>query len=181
MNARSSWRPLFIGAVLAIGTMSVSREAQSGTATANATIAASIGATCSINPVTAPTIPYDPVVANATAAAVGQFNISYTCTAGSTASITLDEGLSKGTGSSAAAPVRRMANGASLMTYNVYSSTGNRTTGTAAVAWGTSNSPTLPAGSGLAQTVTAFVGIPPAQTTLASGNYSDTVLMTITF
>jgi spore coat protein U-like protein len=181
MNARSSWTLLFIGAVLAIGTLSVSREAQAGTATANATIAASIGATCSINPVVAPTIAYDPVVANATAAAAGQFNITYTCTVGSTPVITLDEGLNKTAGSTPAAPARRMANGGSLMNYNIYSTTGNRTTGTAAVAWGTTNTGALAAVTGVAQTVTAFVGIPPAQTTLTNGNYQDTVLMTITF
>jgi spore coat protein U-like protein len=182
MNAKSSWRPLFIGVVLALGTMSVSREAQSGTATANAVIAASIGAACSITPVTAPTIPYDPVIANATTPAAGQFTISYTCTVGSTPSITLDEGLNKlAATSTPAAPVRRMANGAALMLYNIYATTGNRTTGTPGSAWGTANTATLGGPTGSAQTVTAFVGIAAGQTTLTNGNYQDTVLMTVTF
>src|SRR5262249_33477142 len=127
------------------------------------------------------TITYDPVVVNATTPAAGQFNISYTCTVGATPTITLDEGLNKAIGSTAAAPVRRMINGTSLMSYNIFSSTANRTTGTAAVAWGTANAPALVAPTGVAQQVTAFVGIPAGQTALVGGGYTDTMAMTITF
>src|SRR5262249_40580024 len=94
---------------------------------------------------------------------------------------TLDEGLNKAIGSTAAAPVRRMINGTSLMSYNIFSSTANRTTGTAAVAWGTANAPALVAPTGVAQQVTAFVGIPAGQTALVGGGYPDPMPMTLTF
>ena len=182
MKMNRNLKLLFVGAALAFALALVPREAQSASTSANATITASIGASCSISPVAAATIAYDPVVANATAPAAGQFNISYTCTIGSTPTITLDEGANKLTGTSTpAAPVRRMANGTSLMNYNIFSSTSNRTTGTAAVAWGTGNLPTLVSPTGAAQTVTAFVGIPAGQTTLTNGTNTDTVSMTITF
>ena len=171
----------FAGAALLLVLITASNQAKSGTATANATIVASIGASCSVSPVTAATVNYDPVVLNATTPGAGQFNITYTCTVGSTPTMSLDEGLNKATGSTPVAPQRRMANGTALMNYNIFSSTTNRTTATPAVAWGTGNAPTLGTPTGTAQTVAAYIGIPAGQVTLTNGTYQDTVLITATF
>jgi spore coat protein U-like protein len=102
-------------------------------------------------------------------------NISYACTAGRPATITLGRGANPAGGSTDAAPLRRMRHGASdYISYNLYkdlacSQLWGNTTGTG---WATT-------GTGLAQNVAVYGKATHANVLV--GSYNDTVVVTITF
>lgn len=175
---------ILLAAALA-GLLFGASQATALTTTANLSVSATIGSSCVISNSGSPAAPftYDPVGANATTPATPSTTISYSCTSGTTPiSFVLDQGAHANTGSTAAAPDRRMLNGtANFLSYNIFSSAANQTTGTALVAWGTANGPTLVAGTGATQTLSLFFRIPAGQSALPAGTYSDTVLETLTF
>lgn len=180
-----------LAAVAAIALMTThSSVSLAGTATNNLAVSATIGANCSITAQTLAAFAYDPVVTNKTTNYTNSSNsVQYTCTSGTTpVSITLDQGANACGGatggcpatSTAAAPARQMINGTNKLYYNIFSSAANQTTGTPAVAWGTSNTPTMVAGTGSQQTFTLYFTIPSGQQ-LPAGTYNDTVGQTINF
>jgi spore coat protein U-like protein len=135
-------------------------------------VTATIQSTCST--VTASNLVfgnYDPFAASAT----DQTNVvQVTCTNGTPYTIALNSGSTSG----ATIANRLMANGPNTLNYNIYT-TNARTT-----IWGdgTSSSVTQAGtGNGTAQSYTAYGRIPAGQTAKPTGNYSDTVHVTVTF
>ena len=90
-------------------------------------------------------------------------------------------GLDAGTTSGATIAQRKMANGAEIMNYNLY------TDATRTTIWGNSAVPPLwvagtGAGLGIAQTLTVYGRVASGQTNLAVGNYQEnTITVTVTY
>jgi spore coat protein U-like protein len=102
-------------------------------------------------------------------------DFTVTCTLGSTASITLDQGSNPDAASTDDNPVRRMTDGANYLQYNLYSDAGY------SQVWGNSPaSDVSTVGTGNAEIVTVYGTIPGGQN-VPAGNYSDTVTITVTF
>ncbi len=97
--------------------------------------------------------------------------LSYTCSSGASAKITLDQGQN-GTGT-LSAPVRRMKSGTNYLGYQLYSNSGYTTV------WDGVTGITI-VGTGSTQTSTVY-GKVPAQTPPPAGTYTDVVTVTITF
>ncbi|MDB6106074.1 MAG: Sigma-fimbriae tip adhesin [Gammaproteobacteria bacterium] len=160
-------------AALAMGTVS---STDAATATSNLAVTASVSANCTIITALVAFGAYDPVSANATTALNGTGTVSVTCTNGATTTVTLGEGANAGGGSTAAAPARRLKDGGTdFLTYSLYTDTGRT------AVWGDT------AGTGLAHTGTGTLtaltvyGAVNAGQNVPAGNYSDTVVATITF
>jgi spore coat protein U-like protein len=161
-------------AAFAIGAAS---STDAATATSNLSVTASVTANCTIS--TAPVAfgAYDPIVANATAALNGTGTLTVTCTSGASSAVTLGQGSNPGTGSSAAAPARRLKDGGTdFLTYKLFSDSGRLTV------WGDTAGTGLAAatGTGSPTTLTVYGAVDPGQN-VPAGNYSDIVLATITF
>jgi spore coat protein U-like protein len=166
----------------ALAVAGLSRAALAGSVAQTQTVNATITGNCVLTANSAgPSWAYDPVGANVSAAVLQTLTWTYLCTSGFTpVSTALDQGANPTAGSTAVAPARQMINGANKLAYNIFSSAANRTTGTAAVAWGTAVGPTLVAGTGAAQTFTLYVSIPGGQN-LPALAYTDTITETLNF
>jgi spore coat protein U-like protein len=151
-------------------------SASAATATANLTVSTTIANTCTITTAPVAFVAYDPVVANASTPLPGTGTITTTCTTGAAPVITLGQGANAGGGSTDAAPVRQMANGANKMAYGLWQNAGHSTV------WGNTagTAPASIAGTGVAQNATVYGQIPAGQN-LPSGSYTDTVVATVTF
>ena len=161
-------------AALAIGAVSSTDAAT--TATSNLAVTASVAANCTI--ATAPVAfgAYDPVSANATTALNGTGTVSVTCTNGASTTVTLGQGANAGGGSTAAAPARRLKDGGTdFLTYSLYSDNGRTTV------WGdTAGTGVAHTGTGTLTALTVYGAVNAGQN-VPAGNYSDTVVATITF
>ena len=102
--------------------------------------------------------------------------IATTCTSGAAATITMDEGSFAGTGSTTAAPVRRMIGGdGSYLNYSVYSDSGY-----SAVWGGTDATDVAVTGSGSAVNSTAYGKVTAGQAAAVT-SFADSVAVTITY
>ena len=130
---------------------------------------------CSMNTTSMAFGTYDGVVANASNALEATATVISTCTSGTEALITMNAGVSAGSGS-ADAPVRRMTAGpGKYLDYQVYSDVARDTV------WGN----TVPTGvaltgTGVPQSHTVYGSIPSAQI-VPEGDYSDQIFVTITY
>ena len=159
--------------VLALGaTSSVDATVQ----TANLSVTASVSASCTI--ATSPVAfgAYDPLSANVTNPLNGTGTVTVTCTSGASTTITLDQGLNPNTGSTDAAPARRLTDGSShYLTYALYQDSARGTV------WGNTSPTGEPvSGTGTANAVTVYGQVAAGQSAVV-GNYSDTVVATVTF
>ena len=154
---------------LVVGAMSGSQAAT----TSDIAVTATVTARCDITTTQAVAFgAYDPLsVTDATTTGI----LSVTCTNGSDATVTLDEGDHADTGSTAANPSRQMSDGEtveSFLGYALYTDAGYQTewdgvTGQAYTGTGTAGSLTVYA-------------VLPAEQNVPAGSYSDTVVATIT-
>ena len=168
---------LALAATALVALSSLGSTAYAATATSDLAVSASVTANCTIDASGGLAFgAYDPVVTNASTDLTGQGTIDTTCTNGASVTVTLGQGANADTGSSDDAPVRRMLSGTTdYLSYQLYSDS-SRTT-----VWGNS------AGTGAAVTGTGAVvsttvyGLVTAGQNVASGNYSDTVVATVTF
>jgi len=158
----------------AIGATTVGIDAYAGTATSNLSVGATVAANCSITTTAVSFGSYDPVSANAAADldATGAVNVN--CTSGSAATITLGQGSNADSGSTDAAPVRRMKDGATnYLAYQLYSDSGR------SAVWenvtGVSHT-----GTGAAVAVSVYGRVTAAQN-VPAGTYADTVVATVSF
>jgi spore coat protein U-like protein len=150
-------------------------SAFAGTQTSNMSVSATVSANCTISAGALDFGAYDPVVANASNPLPGTATITVTCTNGSPATLTLDQGLHPAGGSTNAAPLRQMANGGSLMSYDLFQD--NAMT----VPWGnTAGTGVGYTGTGTSGSVTVYGQVAGAQN-VPAGTYNDTVVATITF
>ena len=146
-----------------------------GTSTANLSVTATVSANCTISTGAVAFGAYDPIVTNASSALDGAGSVSVTCTTGSAPVITLGQGANSGSGSTDAAPVRRMLSGSSYLSYALYSDAGRSTV------WGnTAGTGVSRTGTGAADALTVYGRVTAGQN-VPSGNYSDTVVATVTF
>jgi len=163
-----------VGAVaLALGSAS---SVDAATATSNLSVTASVSANCTISTTAVAFGAYDAVGANAAAPLNGTGSVSVTCTSGASTTVTLGQGSNADTGSTAAAPVRRMKDsGTNFLSYALYSDTGRTT------AWGdTSGTGLAHTGTGTLTALTVYGQIAAGQNVPAA-SYSDTVVATVTF
>lgn len=146
-----------------------------GTATANLSVTATIDANCTISTSPVAFGSYDPIVANAAAPLDSTGTVTTACTNGTAATITLGQGSNPVAGSTDAVPLRQMASGANRLPYFLYSDNGRTTI------WGnTSGTGMADTGIGADSALTVYGRIPPGQNQPA-GNYSDTVVATVTY
>lgn len=160
--------------LLALGLVAAG-PARAATATSNLSVTATVSANCTIATSAVAFGTYDPVSAHASSALNGTGTVTVTCTNGSSATITLGQGSNADTGSTDAAPLRRVKSGANYLSYALYSNS-DRTT-----VWGnTAGTGVAHTGSGSATAITVYGQIAAGQN-VPAGSYVDTVVATITF
>jgi len=138
-------------------------------------VSATVRHACSIDTTPMAFGTYDGVVTNTSSALNATATVISTCTSGAAAQITMNGGASAGSGSTDV-PVRRLTAGASeYLVYQVYSDVARETV------WGN----TVPTGivingTGSPQTHKVYGSIPSAQL-VPEGDYSDQIIVTITY
>lgn len=167
---------LALASILAVAGSAFGVDSYAGTATANLDVSATITANCTIS--TAPLAfgAYDPIVANAAGALDGTGTVTTTCTNGSAATVTLGQGANADTGSTDAIPLRRMNDGGTnYLSYFLYSDSGRTT-----VFGNTDVTGKGETGTGGTVNTTVYGRVTGGQNKPA-GNYTDTVVATVTF
>ena len=160
---------------IVLGFAILATQSHADTGTSNMSVSATIKHSCSIETTPMAFGAYDGVVANASTALDAMATVISSCTSGAAALITMNAGNSAGSGSDDV-PVRRMASEAGdYLVYQVYSDVSRKTV------WGN----TVPtgvalAGTGLPQSHIVYGSIPSAQM-VPEGDYSDQIVVTITY
>jgi|ERR1700693_1501962 len=125
------------------------------------------------------TTTYDPIVTNLSTDQNITATVSTTCTIGAAVTITLGQGANADAGSSDAAPLRRLSNGAGTPTYLSYAFYANSSR---SVTWGNTLATGVASiGTGAAVPVTVYARIPMNQSGAKPGTYTDTVVATVTY
>jgi spore coat protein U-like protein len=163
---------LFILATIGVLVVSSDSQVVAGSATANLSVTAAVGANCTIStaPVAFPA--YDPVVANASTNDDGTGSVIITCTRGSTATIGLGLGLNV-----SGSQMRMKDATTDYLNYALYQDSGRATV------WGNSGAGLLSpvaAPDKNPRTFTVYGRIPSAQD-VPAGSYTDTVVATVNF
>lgn len=157
-------------ALLSVGaaTLLVTGRVQAATANANLAVSANVIASCLVTAGTLAFGDYDPTAANPVDQA-GTFNVA--CTKGTAPTIGLNNGQNFSSGS------RRMTNGTEFLSYELYKES-DRTN-----VWGNAGGAavTLPAATSNAVQQQTVYGRVPAAQDIGTGNYVDTVVITVTF
>lgn len=151
--------------------------AQAATATGSLTVQMTISVSCTISAATLNfgNLPGTSVIAGATNASV---NVSVTCTNGSPYSIAMNNGAN------ASGSQRRMTNGTTFISYNLYTDaarTSAWTTATSSTTCTSTNSCYLGTGNGSAQSIPVYGQVPAVGSAPTASTYTDTVTMTITY
>ncbi|MGC4089838.1 MAG: spore coat U domain-containing protein [Polyangiaceae bacterium] len=152
-------------------------QAEAAFNSANLSVSASVGASCSISTSALAFGAYDPVVANSSTALDGTGGVIVTCTNGASTTVTLGQGSNANTGSTDAAPLRRMRDGATsnYLSYTIFQDSGHNT------AWGNTTPTGLAyTGTGSSTTLSVYGRVAAAQN-VPAGTYTDVVVATITF
>ena len=155
-------------ALVAAGAMSLATfaGAQAATATANLTVSASIAGACTVSGAALSFGAYSAAAASTTSS-----NISVTCSNGTNAVVTLNQGNNNNR--VPASGTRALNNGTNYLGYDLY------TDNTYATLWnGTNTQPVVSTGAPV--TLTAYGRIPTGQNP-ATGSYNDTVTITVSF
>jgi spore coat protein U-like protein len=165
---------LALVSAFAVGSSAIGINGYAKTATANLSVTATVVANCLISTTAVTFGNYDPISANASANVDAQGTVSTTCTAGSSPTITLAQGANPAGGSTAAAPLRQMANGSSRLSYYLYSDAART------AVWGDTGVATPVQDGATPKTNTVYGRIPFGQITPV-GDYTDIVTATVTF
>lgn len=145
------------------------------TETANLEVSATVEPSCSISTTALAFGVYDFVTTNNTVPLDATGTVTITCTQDAAVTITLGQGLNADTGSTAAAPLRRVSDGTDFLSYNLYSNAARTSI------WGDDATVDVEAvGTGEADPHTVYGRIPGGQN-VPSGTYVDTVVATVTF
>jgi spore coat protein U-like protein len=174
------FRLVGLAAALLTGALLVSSDqtAVAATATSNFTVTATVVASCTISTTAIGFGNYDPVVANATTPVDANGTVTVACTSGASTTIGMSQGANQTGTSTAAAPARQMASGATnRMRYDLYQDPARATVwgdvGTAAAETYNSTSK--------AATILNIYGRIPSGQDVVTGAYTDTVTATIQF
>lgn len=163
---------LFVLATIGVFVVSSDSQVVAGSATANLSVTAAVGANCTISTAAVAFPAYDPVVANASANDDGTGSVIITCTRGTTATIGL------GTGLNVSAGQMRMKDATTdYLNYALYQDAGRATV------WGNSGAGLLSpvaAPDKNPRTFTVYGRIPSGQD-VPAGSYTDTVVATVNF
>jgi spore coat protein U-like protein len=151
----------------------IAQIASAATQTANFTVTANVGTTCTIAvPAALAFGNYDPTSA---AALNGVTTMNVTCTAATPATIDINEGSHAAGGSTPDAPARQMSDGAGqFLTYTLYQDSAR------SLIWGANTTTMSITGSGSLQAFSIYGQMAPLQTATA-GAFTDPVVATITF
>lgn len=140
------------------------------TITTSASVQITVTAKCSFGSSTLAFGGYDPIVANKTTALQVTGTISITCNSGVAGTVSLNNGLNSG---NAVGTTRAMAGPGGYLSYELYTSAARTTV------WNSTN--TVPyTGTGSAGTISVY-GMIPAGESGATGSYSDTVGITVSY
>lgn len=172
MLLRALRLPLIVapGLALIVGGTSLA-----ATDTANLAVTATIANNCTISTTTLAFGTYDPIVANKSSNLDGAGAVTVTCTNGASVAITLGQGANADAGSTDAAPLRRMVSGGNYLSYSLFSDTQRE------VLWGnTAETDVEDLGSGVEEEHAVYGRIASNQN-VPAGDYSDTVVATVTF
>lgn len=166
----------WLAAVLApLALFAFAAPAQAATATSNLSVTATVSNNCTITTSAVAFGAYDPVSANASTALDGSGTVTVTCTSGASTTITLGQGANAATGSTDAAPLRRMAAGTNFLSYSLFQESARTTT------WGnTAGTGKAHTGTGASAAISVFGRVTAGQN-VPAGSYADTVVATITF
>lgn len=166
---------LNLAAAALVAATALAGTAFAATATSNLPVSATVTANCTIDASGGLAFgAYDPVVANASADLTGSGTVATTCTDGASVTVTLGQGSNADTGSTDAAPLRRMLSGASdYLSYQLYTDSGHTSV------WDNSAGASV-AGTGAAVSTTVY-GVVSAAQNVKAGSYADTVVATVTF
>lgn len=160
-----------VGVMIAVGFLLGARVAQAGSASAVMNVTARVTNACTIASGNMAFGDYNPTSLIAT---TGTATLQVTCTFGSTASIALDQGANPQAGSTAAVPLRQMANGTDRLHYSLFQDVTNLQT------WGGGAAAQSYLGLGIQSNVTVYGKIAASQV-VSAGNFSDVVTATISF
>jgi spore coat protein U-like protein len=144
---------------------------EAATATASLGVTANVTANCTIAAGNLGFGSYDPVVAQAASPLDQTSTLTVACTKGTNAAVSLD------LGTHASGSTRRMQSGSTateFLTYELY------TTGAHSVVWNTTNTVAYTATSKASSDLTVYGRVAAGQD-VETGNYSDTIVATITF
>lgn len=174
MQYQKRWSRNFLASAVLVAVAAVSGTAVAGTDTSNLPVSATVSANCTIDASGGVAFgAYDPIVTNKTTALTASGTVSTTCTNGSSATITLGQGSNAGSGSTAAAPIRRMASGSNYLSYQLYSDSGDTTVFDGSTGVGVT-------GTGSAVSTSVYGSVAAGQN-VPAGSYADTVLATVAF
>jgi spore coat protein U-like protein len=158
--------------LIAVSSFAVAGTAYAATATGTLSSTATVTSNCTVSTTT---VAFGNVDVTSGSAVNSTGGISVTCTNGTAWAASANAGA--GTGASLA--TRKMANGANLLNYVLYTDSARTTV------WGDGAGGTTATlsdtGSGSAQAKTIYATVPAGQTSLPAGSYSDTVTVTITY
>jgi spore coat protein U-like protein len=156
----------------AIGGFVVATPAYASTATGNLGVTATVTSNCTLSTSAVAFGDVDVTTGN-DVDATG--SIGVTCTSGTAWSASADVGA----GTGATLTTRKMADGANLLNYVLYTDSGRTTV------WGDgvdgATALVSDTGSGVEQTKTIYGRIPGGQTDVPAGSYADTVAVTVTY
>jgi spore coat protein U-like protein len=162
--------PLAAGALLA-AFFAAPDAANAATASSSMSVTATVTANCTVS-TSALAFGSVNTISGSNVDSTGGLTI--TCTNGT--AWAASAGVGSGTGASFAN--RKMASGANLLNYNIYTTTGRT------IVWGdgTGGTGTIGGtGSGIAQPVTVYGRVGSGQTSVPAGAYADTVAVTVTY
>lgn len=158
--------------VVALG---ASAGANAGTATDSLSVSASVIDNCTISTEAVAFGNYDPIVANAGDDLEGAGSVTIACTLQDIVQVTLGQGSNADSGSTDAAPQRRMAKGEDFLSYALYSDSGRT------AVWGNTSAVDVEdEGTGVAEEHTVYGSVASGQN-VPAGAYTDSVVATVTF
>lgn len=156
---------------LLLGATSLPQAGWAATATSTLPVSATVTANCTVS---TSTLAFGNVNTISGSNVDGTGGLTITCTNGTGWSAAA--GVGAGTGASFTS--RRMAAGANLLNYNLY------TTGGYSTVWGDGTASTgllTGTGTGAVQSVTVYGRVGLGQTSVPAGAYADTVAITVTY
>lgn len=172
---RTFAKALSFTAIAAFGMLS-SNDALAGSSSANMSVSASVTNSCTISAAAMSFGAYDPGVANASTPLDASAQLTVQCTLDAATNIQLGQGSNADTGSTDAAPLRRLSDGAGhFLSYALDQDASHST------AWGnTAGTGVSHTGTGAAVQISVYGRIAQAQN-VPAGSFSDSVLATINF
>lgn len=174
MNRKSVTSMKIISGMLGLA-FAFSGSSYAATDTANLDVSATVSANCTISTAAVAFGTYDPVVTHASTALTSTGTVTTTCTKDAAVAITLGQGANANTGSTDAAPVRRMISGTNYLSYQLYTDEART------AVWGNDATVDVPVtGTGTAVNTTVYGSVLAGQN-VPAGSYTDTVVATVTF